>query len=65
VGVCQTLIEFGGVDVIAENIYSETPLHAACTFGATTTLLDLLMEQDGVDINDHGKDGHTRECLFL
>ncbi len=58
VGVCQTLVA-AGVEISPENVFSETPLHAACTAGSTQTLIDFLLSQPGVNVNRQGKDGHT------
>ncbi|XP_071802661.1 serine/threonine-protein kinase TNNI3K-like [Asterias amurensis] len=42
-----------------ENIFSEAPLHCACTSGQSMDLVKFLTEQNGVDINYQGRDGHT------
>lgn len=44
---------------LQENVFSETPLHAACTGGKSLELIAFLMKQPGVDPNYQGHDGHT------
>lgn len=48
-----------------ENVFSETPLHAACTNGRNLELVAFLLKQPGVDANFQGQDGHTGRCTFL
>ena len=44
---------------LQENVFSETPLHAACTSGRNMELVAYLLRQPGVDPNFQGQDGHT------
>lgn len=47
--------------ILQENVFSETPLHAACTSGRSIELVAYLLRQPGVDPNCQGSDGHSRE----
>ena len=49
----------GTYSLIKENIFSETPLHAACTGGRSLDLVVYLLKQAGVDVNHQGQDGHS------
>lgn len=42
-----------------ENVFGETLLHAAATFGRSPLLLTTLLGRPGADVNVQGHDGHT------
>lgn len=48
--------------LLQENVFSEPPLHAACTSGKSLELVAYLLKQPGVDANYQGQDGHTGNC---
>jgi hypothetical protein len=63
--VVKTLLAHPGVAAAClrkENVWSETPLHAACTYGKSAELIRLLLDQPvsvSPSINYQGRDGHT------
>ncbi len=58
--VVRLLIEtLNFTDFALENVYSETILHAAVTFGKSVELVSYLLRIPGVSINQQGADGHT------
>lgn len=58
VPLCE-LISYIFVLLFEENVFSESPLHAACTGGKSWELVAYLLKQPGVDVNQQGADGHT------
>ncbi|KAM6166974.1 LOW QUALITY PROTEIN: serine/threonine-protein kinase TNNI3K-like [Erethizon dorsatum] len=46
-----------------ENIFSETAFHSACTYGKNIDLVKFLLDQNVVNINHQGRDGHTDKRL--
>ena len=48
----KTLLMYGGSRILLkENLWYETPLHAACTSGYSIDLVNYLAEQEGIFIN--------------
>ena len=45
--------------MLRENIWSETPLHAACTSGKNKELINHLLDCGNISVNYQGSDGHT------
>uniref|UniRef100_A0A8C5D9L1 Serine/threonine-protein kinase TNNI3K n=1 Tax=Gouania willdenowi TaxID=441366 RepID=A0A8C5D9L1_GOUWI len=55
----KELIQFGTESLSKENIFSETALHSACTYGKDLDMVKLLLSQNAMSINYQGRDGHT------
>ena len=45
--------------LVKENIWAETALHAACTYGRNKELVAHLLTQANMSVHLQGKDGHT------
>ncbi|XP_075837144.1 serine/threonine-protein kinase TNNI3K isoform X1 [Microtus pennsylvanicus] len=58
--VAKEIIQVTGTESLAkENIFSETAFHSACTYGKNIDLVKFLLDQNAVNINHRGRDGHT------
>ncbi|CAJ0914915.1 unnamed protein product, partial [Ranitomeya imitator] len=58
--VVKELIELSGSESLSkENIFSETAFHSACTYGKNLELIKFLLDQNVLNINHQGRDGHT------
>lgn len=58
--VAKEIIQITGTESLAkENIFSETAFHSACTYGKNIDLVKFLLDQNAVNINHRGRDGHT------
>ncbi|XP_040607487.1 serine/threonine-protein kinase TNNI3K isoform X1 [Mesocricetus auratus] len=58
--VAKEIIQVTGTESLTkENIFSETPFHSACTYGKNIDLVRFLLDQNAVNINHRGRDGHT------
>ncbi|KAL1772687.1 serine serine/threonine-protein kinase TNNI3K [Sigmodon hispidus] len=58
--VAKEIIHISGTESLAkENIFSETAFHSACTYGKNIDLVKFLLDQNAVNINHRGRDGHT------
>ena len=55
----KVLVAAGARAFTAENIWSETPLHAAATSGRSRELVTFLLDTGGLSVNLQGSDGHT------
>ena len=45
----------GTESLYRENIWSETPFHAACTFGQSRDLVSYILDRNSISINIQGK----------
>nr|XP_042136126.1 serine/threonine-protein kinase TNNI3K isoform X7 [Peromyscus maniculatus bairdii] len=58
--VAKEIIHVTGTESLTkENIFSETAFHSACTYGKNIDLVKFLLDQNAVNINHRGRDGHT------
>ncbi|EGW05981.1 Serine/threonine-protein kinase TNNI3K [Cricetulus griseus] len=58
--VAKEIIQVTGTEsLMKENIFSETAFHSACTYGKNIDLVRFLLDQNAVNINHRGRDGHT------
>ncbi|XP_052034823.1 serine/threonine-protein kinase TNNI3K [Apodemus sylvaticus] len=58
--VAKEIVEVTGTESLTkENIFSETAFHSACTYGKNIDLVKFLLDQNAVNINHRGRDGHT------
>ncbi|XP_038166799.1 serine/threonine-protein kinase TNNI3K [Arvicola amphibius] len=58
--VAKEIIQVTGTESLTkENIFSETAFHSACTYGKNIDLVKFLLDQNAVNINHRGRDGHT------
>ncbi|XP_036046290.1 serine/threonine-protein kinase TNNI3K [Onychomys torridus] len=58
--VAKEIIHITGTESLTkENIFSETAFHSACTYGKNIDLVKFLLDQNAVNINHRGRDGHT------
>ncbi|XP_029393231.1 serine/threonine-protein kinase TNNI3K isoform X5 [Mus pahari] len=58
--VAKEIVHVTGTESLTkENIFSETAFHSACTYGKNIELVKFLLDQNAVNINHRGRDGHT------
>ncbi|NP_861434.1 serine/threonine-protein kinase TNNI3K [Rattus norvegicus] len=58
--VAKEIVQVTGTESLTkENIFSETAFHSACTYGKNIDLVKFLLDQNAVNINHRGRDGHT------
>uniref|UniRef100_A0A8C6GNM1 Serine/threonine-protein kinase TNNI3K n=1 Tax=Mus spicilegus TaxID=10103 RepID=A0A8C6GNM1_MUSSI len=58
--VAKEIVRVTGTESLTkENIFSETAFHSACTYGKNIDLVKFLLDQNAVNINHRGRDGHT------
>ncbi|NP_796040.3 serine/threonine-protein kinase TNNI3K [Mus musculus] len=58
--VAKEIVHVTGTESLTkENIFSETAFHSACTYGKNIDLVKFLLDQNAVNINHRGRDGHT------
>uniref|UniRef100_A0A8C5R0I6 TNNI3 interacting kinase n=1 Tax=Leptobrachium leishanense TaxID=445787 RepID=A0A8C5R0I6_9ANUR len=64
--VVKELVHLSGTEsLLKENIFSETAFHSACTYGKNLEMVKFLLDQNVVNINHQGRDGHTGEIRFI